>query len=69
MMWTNDPEHDFFIFDLEQEEQLEEITANQPICEICGEAILPDDMYFEDGGVYYHTTCLIEASKIMGETA
>lgn len=69
MMFTSDPEHDFFRHEEEQEEAYEKMAANQPVCEICGNPILPDDMFFEDNGAFYHTDCLIGASKIMGETA
>lgn len=59
--------NDVYRYEAEQERKWQKMLAKQPVCEVCGNHIAPDEMYFEDGGAYYHTDCLISASKIMME--
>lgn len=55
---TSNPEHDADMYDIECS-HIDNIDR-YPLCEICGEPILPGESYFEDiGGGYYHSDCII----------
>lgn len=65
LMLTGDPDHDSFLHDIVQETKWERQMSRQPVCEICGRHIEPDEEYNEVAGGYYHTDCLIGQMKIM----
>ena len=59
---TSNPEHDAAMHDiylrqLAQEEEPD--YSNNPVCEICGEHIIPDERYSEIADdIYIHKECL-----------
>lgn len=59
-MWITDrPEHDAAMYDIERRREAEDYDiADYPVCDICGEHIVPDEEYFEHEQCYYHRDCV-----------
>ena len=60
MMWTNDPEHDFWKHDVEAEEWMDSL----PRCSECGEPIQPGDYYYIFDGERYCENCMDKRRKL-----
>lgn len=53
-MWTDRPEHDAAMHDIEAARELEDC----PVCVACGEPIYPGDWYTVIDGDSYHEDCI-----------